>query len=75
MAAELLSIGMVCPKCGQNLVGPRGTNKAQLTDILSCPDHGDVGQFEKMIQKLGENVHQRVEDAIVQFLKESTELK
>jgi hypothetical protein len=68
---EILSIGLVCPKCGKQLVGPRGTNRAALTDTLSCPEHGEIGLFKDMIQKLSENVHHNVEDAINQFLKDT----
>jgi hypothetical protein len=73
--AEVLSIGLVCPKCGKQLVGARGTNKAPLTDTLSCPEHGEVGRFEELIQQSSENVHHRVEDAISDFLRGSTEKK
>ena len=73
--AVLLSVGMVCPKCRQNLVGPNGTNRAALSDMLSCPNHGNIGRFEDMIQKSSDNVQRRVESAIVEFLKRNTEAK
>jgi hypothetical protein len=73
--AEVLLIGLVCPKCGKQLVGARGTNKAPLTDTLSCHEHGEVGRFEELIQQSSENVHHRVEDAISDFLRGSTENK
>jgi hypothetical protein len=73
--AEVLSIGIVCSKCGKQLVGARGTNKAPLTDVLSCPEHGEIGRFEKLIQQISETAHLRVENAIVEFLKGNTENK
>ena len=66
--AQPLTISMVCPKCGSQLVGPRGT-RAQLSDTLSCPEHGEVGRFDDMIQKLSEDADRKVEEAIKQFLK------
>jgi hypothetical protein len=75
MADDRLSIAMVCAKCGQQLVGARGTNRAPLTDMLSCPDHGEVGRFEELIQQSSENAHHRVENAIAEFLKGNTETK
>jgi hypothetical protein len=72
--AEPLNISMVCPKCGSQLVGPRGP-RAQLSDILHCPEHGEIGRFEELIQKTSEAAHQRVENAIADFLKGNTETK
>jgi hypothetical protein len=66
--AEPLNIAVVCPTCGGQLVGPRGP-KAQLSDILSCSQHGEVGRFDDMIQKLSEDADRKVEEAIKQFLK------
>ena len=66
--AEPIKISVVCPTCGNVLVGPRGP-KAQLSDMLSCSEHGEVGRFEDMIQKLSEDADRKVEDAIKQFLK------
>jgi hypothetical protein len=66
--AQPLTISVVCSTCGSQLVGPKGP-RAQLTDVLSCPQHGEVGRFQDMIQTLSENVHHNVEDAIKQFLK------
>jgi hypothetical protein len=51
MSNELISIGLTCPQCGQQLVGPFGKHKAKLGDILSCPVHGNVGRIEEMTKK------------------------
>jgi hypothetical protein len=72
--AEPLKISMMCPTCGSQLVGPHGP-RAQLSDMLSCSEHGEVGRFEELIQQSSENVHHRVEDAISDFLRGSTEKK
>jgi uncharacterized protein YbaR (Trm112 family) len=69
MADNRLSIAIVCPKCGKQLVGASGTNRAPLTDMLSCPDHGEVGKFDDMIQKLSEDADRKVGEALDQFLK------
>jgi hypothetical protein len=66
--AEPIKVAMVCPTCGSQLVGPKGP-RAQLSDPLSCPEHGEVGRFDDMIQRLSENVHHNVEDAIKEYLK------
>jgi uncharacterized protein YbaR (Trm112 family) len=67
--AEVFPIGVVCPQCGKQLVGARGTDKAPLTDVLSCPEHGEVGRFEDLIQRLSDNANQKVEDAMNEFFK------
>ena len=61
--AEPLKISMVCPTCGNLLVGPKGP-RAQLTDMLSCSEHGEVGRFEELIQGFSENASRSVEEAI-----------
>jgi hypothetical protein len=66
--AQPLSVSVVCPTCGNALVGPRGS-KAHLGDMLSCSEHGEVGRFEDMIQKLSQDADRKVEEAIKQFLK------
>jgi hypothetical protein len=42
--AQPLTVSMVCPTCGRQLVGPKGT-RAQLSDTLSSTEHGAVGRF------------------------------
>ena len=51
--AQPLSVSVVCPTCGKLLVGPRGP-KAQLIDMLSCSEHGEVGKFEDIIERMSE---------------------
>jgi hypothetical protein len=67
--AELISIGMVCPKCGQQLIGPFGKNKAKLGDMLTCPVHGHVGRIEELTQKFVDDTAQRVQDAMYSIFK------
>ncbi len=38
-----------CPKCGHLLVGPADRQEAQLGDVLSCPEHGEIGLREEVI--------------------------
>jgi hypothetical protein len=72
--AQPLTVSMVCPTCGRQLVGPKGT-RAQLSDTLGCTEHGAVGRFEELIQQTSETAHRRVENAIVEYLKGTPDIK
>jgi len=69
MSNELISVGMMCPQCGQQLVGPFGKTKAKLGDMLSCPVHGNIGRIEEMTKKLVDDTARRVGDEIEKIFK------
>ena len=71
MSEDNISVTFVCPQCGEQLVGPAGNNEAQLSDMLSCPVHGEIGRFEELTEKAGEAVARHVGDQLEQALKNS----
>jgi hypothetical protein len=71
MADDFVSVRFVCPQCGQQLVGPSGKDEAQLSDTLSCPVHGDIGRFEEIAKKVGEEVARQTGDAFAKLFKDN----
>jgi len=69
MTEEFVSVRFVCPQCGQQLVGPSGKDEAQLSDMLSCPAHGDIGRFEEIAKKVGEEFARQAGDKFAQIFK------
>jgi hypothetical protein len=55
--------------------GPLDSLLTQLSDILNCPELGEIRRFEELIQQTSETAPRRTENAIVEFLKGNTETK
>ena len=71
MTDGFISVRFVCPQCGQQLVGPSGRDEAQLSDTIRCPTHGDIGRFEEIAKKVGEEVTRQTGDKIAQIFKDT----
>lgn len=74
--AESIRVGLVCPKCGQELLAPVGKGELQLSDTVRCPIHGDVGRLEELTNEVCHNVatdafEKMFKDSGVKFTKES----
>ena len=71
MSEDFVSVRFVCPQCGQQLVGPSGKEEAQLSDMLSCPAHGDIGRFEEIAKKVSEEFARQASDKFAQIFKDA----
>ena len=60
---------IVCPKCGQQLIGPPGKTKPEADDIVRCPMHGPMGRFKDAIEQGGEAIARQFGDEFEKMLK------
>ena len=55
-----ISLALVCPHCGKDLVDRLDRSALKVSDILRCPVHGDIGRLDEMAYKFGEKAAQNL---------------